>query len=143
MLQQKCLLSDNLILRKKKRKKNPDNPSFRKSDKIKEILREWNTIADVELYHDLYDLCSQLFLATQQKKLDCLNYYIDYESDSENGKIYTLMYCEIPNTWFLPLRTRYNLHKELLQKIFNNDNSLKYSSKKINCEQLQQISIFS
>lgn len=141
--EQEYLLSDYAILKKKKRKKNPNNPSFRKSDKIKEILREWNTIKDVELYHDFYEVCSQLFLATQHQKLDCLNYYIDYESDSEHGKIHTLMYCEIPNTWFLSLRTRYNLHYKLLQKILNDENSLKHSQKTIAYENFQQISLFS
>ena len=109
---------------KKARPKQP--PAFRMEEKIKQTLKEWNTIEDVELYEDLYKLCSQLFLATQYHNLACLNYYIDHERDNDTGEEYTVMYAEIKDTWDLPLKERYNKHKKLLKRVMSNDTTLIY-----------------
>lgn len=111
------------ITKKKVRNKKP---SFKKRDKIKETLREWNTIKDVELYQPLYELCSQLFLTTQNRHLECLNYYIDTENDGENCPNQVVMYAEIKDTWELPLKERYNKHLELLKRVMSNDTTLIY-----------------
>lgn len=125
----------------------PNNPSFRKEDKIKKLLEEWNTIEDIELYENLYILCSQLFYATQDKKLACLNYYIDHERDSETGEEYTVQYAEIQDTWLLPMKERYNQHRELLKRVMSNDTTLIYCDSVINKdaqddEKLGQLSLF-
>ena len=45
---------------KKGKRHRPDVPSYRKTDKIKDFIKEWNTIENIELYEPLYKLCSQL-----------------------------------------------------------------------------------
>jgi hypothetical protein len=114
-------------------------PSFRVEDKIKKTLLEWNTIEGVELYEKLYNICSQLFLATQNHKLECLNYYIDYERDCEKGEEYTVMYAEIKNTYDLPMIERYNQHKELLKRVLSNDKTLIYSKYNFSCNPYNEI----
>lgn len=110
-------------------KKNKSKHSIsKKEDRIKEYIHEWNIIKDVELYKDLYKLCSQLFFETQNKKLACLNYYIDHEKDNENSDEITVMYAEIKDTWELPLKERYNQHKDLLKRVMSNDTTLIYCS---------------
>ena len=109
-----------------KKVKHKQPPSFRMEEKVKQTLKEWNTIEDVELYKPLYELCSQLFLATQNNKLECLNYYIDHERDSETGEEYTVMYAEIKDTWQLELKDRYNKHLDLLIRVMSNDTTLIY-----------------
>lgn len=108
------------------KKEKVKKPSFRVEDKIKQTLLEWNTIEGVELYEDLYILCSQLFLATRYHKLACLNYYIDYEKDSEKGEEYTVMYAEIKNTYNLSMKERYNKHYNLLKRVMSGDTTLIY-----------------
>ena len=131
---------------KKEKSKRP--PSFRVEDKIRQTLSEWNTIEGVELYEDLYILCSQLFLATRYHKLACLNYYIDYERDSEKGEEYTVMYAEIKNTYDLPMKERYNKHLNLLKRVMSNDTTLIYCDNNMvnkdaeDDEKLGQLSLF-
>lgn len=131
-----------------KKIKNKQSPSFKMEDKIKQTLKEWNTIKDVELYEDLYKICSQLFSATQHKKLECLNYYIDHEKDSEKGEEYTVMYAEIKNTYNLPMKERYQKHKQLLQRVMSNDTTLIYCENSISNpfneddENIGQLSLF-
>lgn len=110
---------------KKNRKSN--NPNFRKEDKIKQHLKEWNTIENIELYEDLYNICSQLFNATVHHKLACLNYYVDHERDKEKGKEYTVMYAEIKDSWQFEMKERYDAHKELLERVMSNDITLVYA----------------
>ena len=117
-------------------------------DKIEQTLKEWNTIENVELYEDLYNICSQLFSATQHKKLECLNYYIDHERDSEKGEEYTVMYAEIKNTYNLSMKERYNKHFDLLQRVLSNDKTLIYCENSTpnpfneNDENIGQLSLF-
>ena len=108
----------------KKTKKNVP-----KNKKIKDNLLEWNTIKHVYRYQTLYKLYQKLFNLTYQKKLLCLNYYIDTEL---NGDItHTLMYAEIKNSFDLSLEERVLLHIDLLRKIQNNDNNLVYGDSEI------------
>lgn len=121
-----------------------NNPTYRKQDKIQKLLDEWNTIEGVELYEELYNLCSQLFLATQDKKLQGVNYYIDHERDSENGVEYTVMYAEIEDTWELPLKERYQKHVDLLQRVMSGDTTLIYcNNNTIQADESGQLSLFS
>lgn len=121
----------NIEIEVKSKKPKPKNPSFKKEDKIKEFIKEWNTIEDIELYKDLYKLCSQLFLATQNRKLECLNYYIDYERDSETSEEEAVMYAEIKNTSNLPMKERYQKHLNLLKRVMSNDTTLIYCENSI------------
>ena len=117
-------------------------PSYRKTDKIKDFIKEWNTIENIELYEPLYKLCSQLFLITQDKKLENVSYFIDHERDSEKGEEYTVMYAEINDTWHLPLQERYNKHKDLLKRVMSNDTTLSYCSDSIIQSDEGQLSLF-
>lgn len=121
-----------------KRKRNK-TPSYNKSDKIQKFIDEWNTIEGVELYKPLYEICSLLFLATQEHKLKCLNYYIDEEDKMP------VMYAEIKDTWDLSLKKRYELHIDLLTRIEQNDSTLEYIEETINVIQENdsgQLSLF-
>ena len=134
---QMSLFDDNKD--KDKDKDKDDNtkkhrPSHSQTDKIWENIKEWNTIEGIELYKPLYNICSQLFLLTINCKLACLNYYMDEEY--EDGKLVTVMYAEIDNTWHLPLKERYNLHKELLEHILKQDIILEYDEKPIDSDNL-------
>ena len=132
----------------KSKRIRPNNPTYRKQDKIKKLLDEWNTIEGVELYEKLYNLCSQLFFETQDKKLACLNYYIDYERDSEKKEEYIVQYAEIKDTWLLPMKKRYDLHKNLLKRVMSGDTTLIYCDNNIinkdaeEDERLGQLSLF-
>lgn len=118
-------------------------PSYRKSDKIKQTLKEWNTIEGVELYAPLYQLYNKLFLATQNRKLECLDYYIDIERNSENEPDFPFMYAEIKGTWELPLKDRYKLHLQLMKRVLSNDKTLVYSDDNyIRSEEEGQLTLF-
>ena len=119
-------------------------PSYIKADKIREFWDEWNTIEDIELYLPLYNIYSQLFYATQSRKLECLNYYIDIEKDVENGEEKEIMYAEIKNTWQLSLKERYNKHQELLERVISNDTTLSYCDTNIIVDEVTkgQLSLF-
>lgn len=124
----------------KQKKTRPNNPTRSLEDKIKADLKEWNTLEGVELYKDLYNVCSQLFNETFNRKLACLNYYIDNEKDSQE---YTVMYAEIKGTWQLEMKERYNLHKKLLKRVMSNDTTLIYSeNSEIQTEAEGQLSLF-
>lgn len=97
-------------------------PSHIKADTIKKNLEEWNTIPDIELYKDLYELYQRLFLLTFNHKLKNVSYYIDIERDE--GRKITIMYAEINNTAHLELKQRYNLHKKLIERVENKDSTL-------------------
>lgn len=127
---------------KKGKRHRPDVPSYRKTDKIKDFIKEWNTIENIELYEPLYKVCSQLFLITQDRKLENVSYFIDHERDSEKGEEYTVMYAEINDTWHLPLQERYNKHKELLKRVMSNDTTLSYCSDSIIQSDEGQLSLF-
>ena len=103
-------------------------------DRTWQQIKEWNTIEGIELIKPLNDLYSQLFILTFNNKLECLNYYVDEESDESNS--YTVMYAEIKDTWNLPLQERYNQHKELLERIKNHDTTLIYCQKEIQSDTL-------
>lgn len=123
-----------------KRVHNSNNSNSPNEDKTKKYLKEWNTIEGVELYKDLYNLCSQLFTETFSHKLACLNYYIDNERDSEE---YSVMYAEIKDTWQLEMKDRYNKHKELLERVMSNDTTLIYSeNSETQTENEGQLSLF-
>lgn len=126
-------LPDNITF--KNPRFRPEIPSYNKAEKIKKFLDEWNTIEDIELYKPLYDLCSQLFYETINSKLSCLNYYSDIEQDGK--KIYNVNYAEIKNTHELPLKKRFELHKNLLERVISNDITLDYYQN--NCELSIQI----
>lgn len=104
------------------------------ADKTWQQIKEWNTIEGIELIKPLNDLYSQLFILTFNNKLECLNYYVDEERDESNS--YTVMYAEIKDTWKLPLQERYNQHKELLERIKNNDTTLIHCQKEIQSDTL-------
>lgn len=104
------------------------------TDKIKQQIKEWNTIEGIELIKPLNDLYSQLFILTYDNKLECLNYYIDEEKDESNS--YTVMYAEIKDTHDLPLQERYNQHKDLLKRIINHDKTLIHCTKEVQSETL-------
>lgn len=104
------------------------------ADKTWQQIKEWNTIEGIELIKPLNDLYSQLFILTFNNKLECLNYYVDEERDESNS--YTVMYAEIKDTWQLPLQERYNQHKELLERIKNNDTTLIHCQKEIQSDTL-------
>lgn len=129
---QQCLFDSNNNQQVKQLHKK--TPSYLKPDKIWQNIKEWNTIEGIELYKPLYDLCSQLFMLTYNHKLACLNYYIDEEMDET--KSYTVMYAEIPDIWHLPLKERYNQHKDLLQRVINNDKTLVHDYKVIDSDKL-------
>lgn len=128
MLIQEKISSEVGEIQLRPKRVRPNNPTFKMRDKIQKTLDEWNTIEGVELYEDLYNLCSQLFLETQDKKLACLNYYIDHERDTETGVEHTVMYAEIKDTWELPLKERYQKHLDLLERVMSNDTTLIYCS---------------
>lgn len=123
----------------KQKRPRPNNPPRSLEDKIKADLKEWNTLEGVELYKDLYNVCSQLFNETFSHKLACLNYYIDNEKDSEE---YTVMYAEIKDTWQLEMKERYNAHKELLERVMSNDTTLIYCNSETQTEGEGQLSLF-
>ena len=104
------------------------------ADKTWQQIKEWNTIEGIELIKPLNELYSQLFILTFNNKLECLNYYVDEERDESNS--YTVMYAEIKDTWKLPLQERYNQHKELLERIKNNDTTLIHCQKEIQSDTL-------
>ena len=110
-------------------------PTRSQTDKIWENIKQWNTIEGIELYEPLYNLYSQLFILTINHKLACLNYYTEDEID-DKGHIVTLMYAEIDDTWYLPMKERYRLHQELIEQIKNNDSTLEYDEKVIDSENL-------
>lgn len=115
-------LPDNITF--KNPRFRPEIPSYNKAEKIKKFLEEWNTIEDIELYKPLYDLCSQLFYETINNKLSCLNYYSDVEKDGK--KTYNVNYAEIKDSYELPLKKRFELHKNLLERVISNDITLDY-----------------
>lgn len=141
MFVQEKIAIDNISLKTKRIR--PHKPTYRKKDKIIKLLDEWNTIEDIELYKSLYNLCSQLFLATQDRKLACLNYYIDHEKDIETGKEYTVQYAEIQDTYLLPMKKRYELHVDLLKRVMSNDTTLIYCDNKTIQMDEGQLSLFS
>lgn len=112
------------IVENKKRERNK-TPAWNKPDKIKQEIKTWNTIKHIYRYQTLYKLYNRLFILTYNKKLACLEYYIDDEVE---------MYAEIKNTEKLPIKERILLHLNLIRKIQNNDASLIYENKKINSD---------
>ena len=117
-------------------------PSFFKEDKIYQNIKEWNTIPHIYRLKNLFNLYNRLFLLTYNNKLECLNYYIDNEKDSETGKEYTIMYAEIKDTWNLPIKERFKQHAELLKRVMAKDITLVYSDSETQIEPEGQLSLF-
>lgn len=111
--------------------KHRDIPSYSKSDKIYENLKEWNTIKHIYRYQTLYKICEKLFWLTYNNQLACLEYYIDEERDEKN--LYTVMYACIENTSSLSLKERIQRHIDLLRQI-KNGVELEHDVKKIDSE---------
>lgn len=126
----------------KKKRVRTKNPSFFKPNKIQQNLDEMNTIEGIELYKPLYEVCSNLFGNTINRKLACLNYYIDHERDTETGIEHTVMYAEIKDTWELPLKERYQKHLDLLERVISNDITLVYCECNVQSEDSGQLSLF-
>ena len=101
-------------------------PSYYKEDKINAHIREWNTIPHIYRIKSLLSLYNKLYLLTFDHKLECLNYYIDHERDSENGEEYIVMSAEIKDTWSLPIKERFIMHAQLLKRVLSNDKTLVY-----------------
>ena len=118
-------------------------PSYSQSDKIHEHIKEWNTIPHIYRLKTLYLLYNRLFLLTYENKLECLNYYIDMEKESDTGKEYTVMYAEIKDTWNLPIKERFKKHADLLKRVVSNDTTLIYSeNSETQTEEEGQLSLF-
>lgn len=103
------------------------NPVYFKSQKIKKELKEWNTISHIYRYQTLYAIMQKLFILTFNKKLACLNYYIDEERDG--SKYYEVMYAGYPPD-DSSLKERIQKHIALLRKVYNNDPALEYDKNK-------------
>ena len=107
-----------LQLQNKKRFHN-QIPTYQKPDKIKQNIKKWNTIKHIYRYQTFYKICSNIYLLTYNNQLECLDYYIDIETDGD--KTYTVMYAEIFNTSALPIKERVLEHIKLLKRIKAND----------------------
>ena len=102
-------------------------PTYNKSDKIQEHIKEWNTIKHVYRYQTLYKICEELFNLTIENKLECLTYFVDVEYD-ENEKICTYAIDEsLSNS---SICERVKAHIELLRRVYRKDNTLKYDNNK-------------
>ena len=97
-------------------------PTYNKPEKIKEDLKEWNTIKHVYRYQTLYKICNKLFMQTYNNKLKCLTYYVE---DIDN-----FMYAVDESLSALSLKERILKHIELLRKVYNHDSSLEYDNNK-------------
>ncbi len=104
---------------KKVKKHNPPKP-----EAIRKNILIWNTIPHVYRYQTLYKICEKIFNLTYEKRLICLNYYIDVEKD--NNLTYTVMYAEIKDTSTLSLKERVLKHIDLLRRIKSGDETLQY-----------------
>ena len=113
------------------KKRVHDVPSYIKTDKIKENLKEWNTIKHIYRYQTLYKICEKLFLLTYNNQLACLNYYIDEEKDGD--KMFTVMYAEIEETLNLSIKERVLKHITLLRQI-KNGIQLEHDIKRVDSE---------
>ena len=113
------------------KKRVHDVPSYIKTDKIKENLKEWNTIKHIYRYQTLYKICEKLFLLTYNNQLACLNYYIDEEKDGD--KMFTVMYAEIEETLNLSIKERVLKHINLLRQI-KNGIQLEHDIKRVDSE---------
>lgn len=119
---QTVLFDTGLI--KKVKKSNPLKP-----EAIHKNILMWNTVPHIYRYQTLFKICEKIFNLTYEKRLICLNYYIDVEKD--NNITYTVMYAEIKDSSSLSLKERVLKHIDLLRKIRNNDNSLEYGESPI------------
>ena len=122
---------------------NCKNPSYSKNDKIYENIKEWNTIPHIYRLKNLYELCSKLYLLTCDKKLACLNYYVDHEKDNDTGKEYIIYCAEIKDTWDLPIKERFKQHAKLLKRVMSNDTTLIYFNSITQTEESGQLTLFS
>ena len=113
------------------KKRVHDVPSYIKTDKIKENLKEWNTIKHIYRYQTLYKICEILFLLTYNNQLACLNYYIDEEKVGD--KMFTVMYAEIEETLNLSIKERVLKHINLLRQI-KNGIQLEHDIKRVDSE---------
>lgn len=102
-------------------------PTYNKSDKIQEHIKEWNTIKHVYRYQTLYKICEELFNLTIENKIECLTYFVDVEYD-EYEKICTYAIDEsLSNS---SICERVKAHIELLRRVYRKDNTLKYDNNK-------------
>lgn len=130
LLQQFTLFKVN----KRERKKRLYNeiPTYTKTNKIKNNIKEWNTIKHIYRYQTFYKICSTLYFLTFDNQLACLDYYSETESDYE--KTYTVKYAVVEETMALSIKERIQKHLALLRKIKNNDDTLEYDIKKIDSD---------
>lgn len=101
-------LFDNKQEKTKKRGKSTN----KKDNSLNKYIQQMNTIPHIYRLRSLCKIYNRLFLLTFEKKLSCLNYYI--EDDGE-------MYAEIDGTQKLDIKQRVLKHLELLRRIQNNE----------------------
>lgn len=128
-MQQICLFE--IKKPNKKRSRNKFSSCCKSSNKIKDNIKQWNTIKHIYRYQTFYKICEKLFLLTYNNQLECLNYYSETETDNE--KTYTIMYAEIEETSALCLKDRILKHIKLLRDI-KNGVELEHDIKKIDSD---------
>ena len=106
---------------------------YYKTNKVKENIKIWNTIKHVYRYQTLYKICNILYLLTYNNQLSCLEYYNDVET--ENNKVYSVMYAEIEETSALSIKERVLKHIKLLRDI-KNGVELEHDIKKIDSDNI-------
>lgn len=97
-------------------------PSYYKQDKIKQEIKEWNTISHIYRYQTLYKIYNKLFMLTYNNKLKCLTYYIE---DDDN-----FMYAVNEELTALPLKERIQGHIDILRRVYNHDITLEFDNNK-------------
>jgi len=123
-MEQMSLFADVISKSKTGRHRN-EVPSYKKNDSINKIIQTYNTIPHIYRLKSLCVIYNRLFLLTFEKKLLCLNYFI--EDDGE-------MYAEIEGTQLLSIKERVIAHIQLLRRVQNNDPTLEYDEKRIDSE---------
>ena len=108
-------------------------PAYLKINKVRKNIKEWNTIKHVYRYQTLYKICNILYLLTYNNQLSCLEYYNDVET--ENNKVYSVMYAEIEETSALSIKERVLKHIKLLRDI-KNGVELEHDIKKIDSDNI-------
>ena len=106
-----------------------------KENKINNTIKEWNTIKHIYRLKNLHSLYNKLYLLTFNHKLECLNYFVDIETDGVQS--FTVMSAEIKDTWLLPIKERFEKHMLLLRQIEANDPSLVYCNSQTNTDEGQ------
>lgn len=92
----------------KKKRNRYKKPKFNKALLIVKQIKELNTEPHIFRYKTLYNIYNALYLATYQKPLSILNYYIE-----DDG----FLIAEIKGTEMLYLKDRIKAHIKLLREI--------------------------